>query len=483
MIKIKTTLLLFVIIILQSMALTGQSVSTPDDNFQGIKPYTQNQWYWQYRGEPIILIGGSDDDNLFQWTGEQLTDHLDLLLSVGGNYLRNTMSDRDEGDCYAFKMGTNNKYDLNQWNEEYWRRLTFFLDETSKRGIIVQLTLWDIFDISSSKRWENHPWNPDNNINMEPDTWKNSRDFYATVNKNAQDELAYQQKFIDKLLSITLKYDNVLYNINNESSEKGEWENYWAYYLKDLADKAAKNVYITNMQLSPSNAVRHVMTYPNIFGFIDISQNNQDSKGGRGKAHWDNLMFLREKIASFGPIPMNNVKVYGSVDGRNYSAGSESEAMDRFWRNIFGGCASSRFHRPAMPRAWGSGLNERVQTNLRAMNMLLEKLDIVSCTPHNDLLSPRVAVPSTMEAYATANIGHQYAIYFPQGRYTINLDPWVYENKLKLQWLDINNLEWSEPEIVEVKWEGGKHDWGYQGIISLETPGNSPCVAFLEVVE
>ena len=63
------------------------------------------------------------------------------------------------------------------------------------------------------------------------------------------------------------------------------------------------------------------------------------------------------------------------------------------------------------------------------------------------------------------------------------LDPWVYENKLKLQWLDINNLEWSEPEIVEVKWEGGKHDWGYQGIISLETPGNSPCVAFLEVVE
>ena len=216
---------------------------------------------------------------------------------------------------------------------------------------------------------------------------------------------------------------------------------------------------------------------------IGITQNNQDSKGGRGKAHWDNLMYFRKKIASFGPMPMNNVKVYGALDGRNYSAGSESEAMDRFWRNIFAGCASSRFHRPAMPRAWGSGLNERAQTNLKAMNMLLEKLDVMSCSPHNDLLSPKVSVPSTMEAYATANIGHQYAIYFPQGRYTINLDPWVYVKKLKLQWLDINNLEWSEPEIVEVKWEGSKGDWEFRGLVSLKTPSNRPSVAFLEIVE
>src|SRR6056297_3480071 len=104
-------------------------------------------------------------------------------------------------------------------------------------------------------------------------------------------------------------------------------------------------------------------------------------------------------------MPMNNVKIYGSADGRNYSAGSESEAMDRFWRNMFGGCASSRFHRSE--GFWGSGLNERIQTNLKAMDMLLEKLDIVSCTPHNDLLYPEVAVPSTMKAYVTANIGQQ----------------------------------------------------------------------------
>ena len=482
--KTSVTLIWTVYLVLHSFYLPGQIDPTPSTDSQGIQPYLKNTWYWQYKGEPIILRGGSNDDNPFQWTGKKLTDELDLLMSVGGNYLRNTMSDRDEGNIYAFKAGKNGSYDLDKWNNEYWERLIFFLDETSKRNIIVQLTLWDHFDVSSSSRWKKHPWNPENNISMETTTWKSYRDFYSTIDRDAQDEIQYQQGYVDKLLSITLTYDNVLYNINNESSESGDWENYWAIYIKDAAEKTGKKVYVTNMQLSASNAVRHVITNREVFDFVDISQNNQDSKGGRGTAHWDNLMFLREIIASCGPMPMNNVKIYGASDGStNFSAGSETEAIDRFWRNIFGGCASARFHRPSVPqKLWGSGLNERVQTNLKAMDMLLEKLDVVSCSPHNDLLSPRVSVPSMMEAYVTANIGHQYAIYFPQGRYTVNLDPWVYVDRLKLQWLDINDLKWTEPEIVDVTWEGGKNDWGFRGLVSLETPGNRPCVALLEIV-
>ena len=81
------------------------------------------------------------------------------------------------------------------------------------------------------------------------------------------------------------------------------------------------------------------------------------------------------------------------------------------------------------------------------MDMLLEELDIIFCAPHKDLLSSCVSAPSTMVAYVAANIGHQYAIYFPQGRYTIDLDPWVYIDKMKLQWLDINSLEWSEKAL------------------------------------
>lgn len=31
-----------------------------------IEPYTQNPSYWQYNGQPILLFGGSDRDNIFQ---------------------------------------------------------------------------------------------------------------------------------------------------------------------------------------------------------------------------------------------------------------------------------------------------------------------------------------------------------------------------------------------------------------------------------
>ena len=450
-----------------------------DDMLDGsIRPYSKNPWYWQYQGEPILLIGASDDDNLFQWTGETLINQLDLLVSVGGNYLRNTMSDRDPGNAYAFKEIRQGVYDLDQWNEDYWNRLKFFLEATAERGIIVQLSLWDHFDISRNPA---HPWF--NNLNYSNDIIGSRADFYNTVETGNTDGLRYQTNFIDKLLSITFLYDNVLYNINNESSEGEIWENYWAQYINQTAKNLGRKAYVTTMQFDPSTSVRQVMTYHDIYSFIEISQNNQDSRGGKGPAHWDNIMNWRKKIAthSAGPMPMNNEKVYGAGDGVNYSAGTETEAVNRFWRNIFAGCAASRFHRPA--ETWGTGINKRVQINLKAVKMLLEELDIFSCSPHNDLISHRVTVNSTMEAYVMANLGQQYAVYFPPGRYTINLDPWIYMDSLKVKWLDIDNLTWSEPELVEVEWEGDINDWGKRGSIKLTTPSNRPYVVLLEDVD
>ncbi|MDT0687228.1 hypothetical protein [Autumnicola psychrophila] len=92
-----------------------------------IRLYDENPRYWEYKNEPILLYGGSDNDNLWQWSGAKLTKHLDLLKSLGGNYVRNTMSDRDEGDTYAFSETGNGKYNLEEWNETYWEKLEFFL--------------------------------------------------------------------------------------------------------------------------------------------------------------------------------------------------------------------------------------------------------------------------------------------------------------------------------------------------------------------
>ena len=452
------------------------SAQGSNSNSDAIQPYHENSWYWQYKGEPILLIGGSNNDNLFQWTGDHLTNHLDSLKSVGGNYVRNTMSDRDEGSVYAPKEIEDGLYDLTQWNDEYWNRLEFFLSETEKREIIVQLTLWDWFDLSGLS---DHPYNPENNVNFTAGLIEDREDFYGgSLHEDKKSVLEYQHRFVDKLLSFALDYEHVLYNVNNESAHGKTWENHWARYIHQTAEKMNRKAYVTIMKFDPSNSVRTAMSYRDIYNFIEISQNNQDSRGGRGQGHWDNIINWRKKIASHagGPMPMNNVKVYGAKDGVNYSAGSETEAINRFWRNIFAGCASSRFHRPAEPSAWGSGLNKRVQTNLKAMTKLLENMDIFSASPHNDLLWYRVAAaPGSMEAYVTAEIGSQYAVYFPPGRFTVDLDPWIYVDELKVRWLDINSLKWSDTVIVKVPWEGDRNDWGSYGRIRLKTPGNRPC--------
>ena len=48
-----------------------------------IKSYSQNTHYWQNKGRPMLLLGGSKDDNLFQLP--DLETHLDSL-KINGDY-------------------------------------------------------------------------------------------------------------------------------------------------------------------------------------------------------------------------------------------------------------------------------------------------------------------------------------------------------------------------------------------------------------
>ena len=71
--------------------------------------YPNNRCYWQYGDKPVLLLGGSDEDNLFNHP--DLWVNLDKLCQIGGNYVRMTLSSRDKGNVwpYARNEGT---YDL-----------------------------------------------------------------------------------------------------------------------------------------------------------------------------------------------------------------------------------------------------------------------------------------------------------------------------------------------------------------------------------
>lgn len=437
---------LFLIVSIFSICLT----SIADEN--RIKPYTENPRYWQYEGKPLILLGGTDDDNPFQWTN--LEEHLDLLKSVGGNYIRNTMSDRnDKGfELYAFQQLENGKYELSQWNEEYWQRFETMLKLTNERDIIVQIEVFDRFDYTDnrdSNRWQAHPYNPKNNVNYTyeesgfveryPDhPGQNKHHFFYSVptleNYDPKYDTfrKYQEAFVEKMLSYSLEYNNVLYCMNNETDEPAAWGQYWINFITHKAKETGKEIMITDMFDDwDIKGKQHHVYYenPDTYLFIDVSQNNHN----KGQQHWDNIQWARGNM--MGHIrPINTVKIYGADTGRY---GTNRDGQERFWRNIIGGLAGTRFHRPDS----GLGLSKTAQAHIKSMRMLLEKLAIVHCSP--DIKSELLRNRDDNEAYLTYNPNQQYAIFFPNnGDVDINLTNTT--GTFSVQKLDILKCEWHD---------------------------------------
>ena len=160
--------------LLATAMLCGREAALAKDEAR-IQPYAKNSFYWQYEGKPVLLLGGSSDDNLFNHP-DGLAEHLDTLAACGGNYIRNTMSSRNPGNAQAFKRLDNGLYDLEQWNHEYWDRFENLLRLCRERDIIVQIELWDPWDYFKSTGllkeydtkdigWESSPYNPMMNVN------------------------------------------------------------------------------------------------------------------------------------------------------------------------------------------------------------------------------------------------------------------------------------------------------------------------------
>jgi hypothetical protein len=156
--------------------------------------------------------------------------------------------------------------------------------------------------------------------------------------------------------------------------------------------------------------------------------------------------------------PINIVKIYSPPYG-----------ADRMWRQIIGGAASSRFHRPP----GGLGLNQEAQTHIKSIRMWLEAYDIFTGQPDGDpsysaghhLLTNRVRE----EAYCNYREGEQYTVYFRDGG-EVGLK--VPDGEWQLKWLNIEKNQWQDAKKVKST-----------GEISLKTPGKGYWLALVNNVK
>ncbi len=441
--------------------------SAADPRDARIRPDPDHPTYWRYKGRPVLLLGGSEDDNLFQLP--RLREHLDEMAAIGANYIRNTMSDRpDRGfEVYPFRRLPDGRYDLDQWNEEYWERFSNLLRWTAERDIIVQIEIWDRFDYSR-ENWEKHPYNPRNNVNYTheesgleaeyPDhPGRNRQPFFFTTpgQRNNTVVLPYQQKFVGRMLEIALPHAHVLYCIDNETSGEEEWATYWSDFVRERARAAGVDVFITEMWdpwdlKDPQH--RRTFDHPERYAFVDISQNNHQ----KGQTHWDNFQWARQRLAQH-PRPINTVKTYGSDAGRY---GTDRDGVERWWRHLVGGAAAVRFHRPDS----GLGFTRKAQASIRAARRVEALVPSWwEMRPAQELLGDR----EDNEAYVRAAPGKAYVLFLPDGG-SVTLATTAAGAAYTLHWVNIQTGE----EDSSGRVAGGDR-------IPIRAPGGGPWAGVL----
>lgn len=392
-----------------------------DKNADRIRPYEYNPQYWQYKGKPVMLLGGSKTDHIFLL--DDLKKHLDEIQAVGANYVRNTMSQREGKELKPHKLLPDGQFDLDQWNREYWQRFQNMLKWTAEREIFVQIEVWDRFDFST-EHWQISPWNPGNNINHSYEQTGFNREYPQHAYRDVQPFFhsikgmprydkkldlirAYQERFVAKMLSYSLDYGHVLYCMDNETSTPAQWGQYWIRFIKAKAAEKGVTVYVTDMfddayRAAQAKHTPIIFDDPENYMFADISQVNSRNFN---ETHWDRLQWLLKQINKY-PRPSNHTKIYGS-GYYSFGTGGPEDGVERFWRNILGGSASSRFHRPPA----GNGLNDFAKASIMAARLLEEQIKFWDITPHMELLSDR----ESNEAYLAAKPDEKYAVYFTDG--------------------------------------------------------------------
>jgi hypothetical protein len=157
---------------------------------QPLRLHPTNPHYFEYHGKPILLVTSGEhygavlnrDFDYRRYLDTLAKDGLNLTRLFIGTYHevpgtsfsipRNTLAPRPEAFLAPWARTTGGKFDLNQWDQAYFDRLTAFVSEAEKRGIIVEVTLFSAH--YQEQHWKLSPFNPSNNVNAaDPIDWHN----------------------------------------------------------------------------------------------------------------------------------------------------------------------------------------------------------------------------------------------------------------------------------------------------------------------
>lgn len=218
--------------------------------------HPENPHYFLWQGKPTILITSGEHYGAALNRAFDYKRYLDTLQSYGFNLTRtfsgaycepvgafniekNTLAPAS-GDLLCpwarsdetGYVGGGNKFDLARWDPAYFKRLTDFLSEAGKRGIVVELVLFCPF--YEDAMWDLSPMNARNNVNSVGNMPRT--EVYTLKHENL---LAVQDAMVRRIVEALKEFDNLYYEICNEPYFGGVAEDWQAHIAETIADAEA----------------------------------------------------------------------------------------------------------------------------------------------------------------------------------------------------------------------------------------------------
>jgi hypothetical protein len=347
-----------------------------------------------------------------------------------------------------------NKFDLDQWDDNYFKRLRSFISGAEKKGIIVEVTLFSsIYDY-----WDTQAWNPKNNINIKDSLGK--KDVQILKNDKI---LKYQENFVRKIVRELNEFDNITYEIQNEpwcdhtvlikmdssdmrkDKDRQEWQN-----KIEIADQSSLEwqskiaSFITDEEKTLRNKHLIAQNYSNHFFKIPEVD--------------PNISILNFHYAYPLAVDLNirYPKVIG-YDESGFAGTEDATYRKEAWRFIMAGgglfnnldYSFSAGHEDgkAVNKAPGGGSTE-LRKQLRVLSDFIHTFDLVHLKPDNSIIGK-----STVNARALSVPGEQYALYLEktdEKSLTLNLPAGNYS----AEW--VNPLNGSVIKSEQLKHQGGE---------------------------
>ena len=199
-----------------------------------IRLHPRNPHYFLFRGKAVALITSGEHYGAVMNADFDFHKYLATLSAEGMNYARLFPGSYVEAPGKSFGIqrndiapapgrflapwarsatagyaGGGNKFDLDQWAPDYFKRLHEFLAEASRLGIVVEISLFS--SQYGDMQWDLSVFNPANNVNQT--TAIDRKKINTQENGNI---LEYQERYVRKLVNEVNSFDNVILEIQNE---------------------------------------------------------------------------------------------------------------------------------------------------------------------------------------------------------------------------------------------------------------------------